>query len=87
MTGQGWQGSRIALLSGRDYSHDFERVPDRAPHPAENADLRKASEPRLKVLLAEEEALVRGGLQRMLEDDFRVAGAVADFESLRAAVS
>lgn len=38
-------------------------------------------------MLAEEEALVRDGLQSLLEDDFRVVGAVTDFESLRAAAA
>jgi CheY-like chemotaxis protein len=60
---------------------------DRAPHPAENGDLSKASQPRRRVLLAEEEALFRDGLRSLLEDEFRVVGTVRDFESLRAAVA
>ena len=61
--------------------------PDRAPHPAENGDLSKASQPRRRVLLAEEEALFRDGLRSLLEDEFRVVGAITDLESLRAAVA
>ena len=37
-----------------------------------------------RVLLAEEETLVREGLRLLLEGDFRVVGTVADAESLRA---
>jgi DNA-binding NarL/FixJ family response regulator len=36
-----------------------------------------------RVLLAEEETLVREGLRLLLEGDFRVVGTVADAESLR----
>jgi DNA-binding NarL/FixJ family response regulator len=46
--------------------------------------MRKASTPRRRVLLAEGETLLRDGLRKLLEDDFRVVGAVSDFESLRA---
>jgi DNA-binding NarL/FixJ family response regulator len=38
----------------------------------------------LRVLLAEDETLVREGLRLLLEGDFRVVGTVADAESLRA---
>jgi DNA-binding NarL/FixJ family response regulator len=37
-----------------------------------------------RVLLAEEETLVREGLRLLLEGDFRVVGTVADAESLPA---
>lgn len=49
--------------------------------------LRKAPEPGLTVLIAEEEALVRDGLQSLLEVEFQVVGAVAAFDSLQAAAA
>ena len=49
--------------------------------------MRKALHPRPRILLAEEETLVREGLQRLLEDEFRVVGTVPDVESLRRAAT
>lgn len=49
-------------------------------------DLRKPPAPR-RVLLAEPESLSRDGLERLLEDEFRVVRTVSDFESLREAVA
>ena len=46
-------------------------------------DMRKALHPRPRILLAEDETLPRDVLRRLLEDEFRVVGAVPDVESPR----
>jgi len=49
--------------------------------------MRKARPPRPRILLAEEETLPRDAFRRLLEDEFRVVGAVPDVESLRRAAT
>lgn len=50
-------------------------------------DMRKALHARPRILLAEEETLPRDAFRRLLEDEFRVVGAVPDVESLRRAAT
>jgi DNA-binding NarL/FixJ family response regulator len=49
--------------------------------------MKKAPPPRPRILLAEEETLPRAAFRRLLEDEFRVVGAVPDVESLRRAAT